>query len=153
MYSTFKNFALVDNLNLDLDTTMCKCCDCGRVIPALTAYADNCDRAYCHHCIGDNYIASIYELAIGKLARYLDRLDIPYEDLNELHGGQQIRFPWCSGDVICHPYSYGGDDGKLETMGFTADGEDVSGRLTVLEALEVILHEWNERNKKMREGE
>lgn len=148
MYTTLRNLALVRNL--DTSNMTCACCNCGRPIEVDAAYADDIGRIWCGDCL-DGRIVSIYEFAIHELTRLLDRLDIPYEDPTELWDGQQIRFTWCDGDVICHSYSYGGDVGLLETMGFAMDGEDVTGRLTTLQALEIILHEWNEHNKAMRQ--
>jgi hypothetical protein len=108
-------------------------------------YADTLGRVWCAECLGDAKVANIYELGMHELTRLLDRLDIPYEDPTDICHGKQIRFNWCDGDVICHFGSYGGNSGLLETMGFTMDNGDVSGNLTPLRALEIILHEWNNR--------
>lgn len=144
MYTTLRNFALVRNL--DLSDMTCTCCNCGRPIEVDVAYADTLGRVWCGDCL-DGRIVSIYELAIHELTHLLDRLDIPYEEPTELWDGQQIRFNWCDGDVICHRGSYGGDAGLLETMGFKMDNDDVSGYLTSFQALEIILHEWNTKEE------
>lgn len=144
MYTTFQNFALVRNFPLT-DETSVECCNCGQEHIAAEMFADTLGRTWCADCLGETKIASIYELGMHELTRLLDKLDIPYGDPVELCGGQQIRFNWCDGDVICHCYSYGGCSGLLETMGFEMDNEDVSGYLTPFKALEIILHEWNNR--------
>ena len=117
------------------------------------AYADSIDRHWCASCVKDERIANIHEIAIHELTRYLDRLDIPYEEPEKLFDGFAVRFPWCEGDVACHFGTYGGRDGLMETYCFSMDDGDVTGYLHPLEALEIVLHDWNERNKQMREGE
>lgn len=150
MYSTFQAYNLVHGLNFDLDSTVFQCCSCGKDIPATEAYADTIGRTWCESCVVPSRVASIYEVAIHELARYLDRLDIPYEEIEQLYEGYAIRFPWCSGDVACHYGTYGGRMGRLETYGFSKDNGDVHGFLTPLEAVEIVLHDWNERNRQMR---
>lgn len=152
MFSTLKNFHLVNGIRFDYSNATCTCCNCGKTVAAASAYADSADRTYCPDCMNGTKIASVYSLAMFHLARYLDRLDIPYEDPVDLLHGKQIRFPWTNGDVVCHEASYGGNIGRLETMGFTFDNGDVTGHLLPLEALEIILHDWNECNKELREG-
>ena len=144
MYTTFQNFALVRNLPISSESTV-ECCNCGCEHTTAEMFADTLGRIWCAECLSGSKVANIYELGMHELTQLLDRLDIPYEDPTELCGGQQIRFNWCDGDVICHFGSYGGDSGLLETMGFAMDADDVSGRLTPLQALEIILHEWNNR--------
>lgn len=144
MYTTLHNFALVRNLPISGESLV-DCCNCGHEHTADEMYADTLGRVWCAECLGDAKVANIYELGMHELTRLLDKLDIPYEDPTELCGGQQIRFNWCDGDVICHFGSYGGNNGLLETMGFIMDEDDVSGHLTPLRALEIILHEWNNR--------
>lgn len=146
MYTTLQNFALVRNLPIS-DKSMVDCCNCGHEYGAIEMFADTLGRIWCAECVGNVKVANIYELGMHELTHLLDRLDIPYEDPTELCGGQQIRFNWCDGDVICHYGSYGGDAGLLETMGFEMDSADVSGYLTAMQALEIILHEWNNRKK------
>jgi hypothetical protein len=146
MYTTLQNFALVRNLPISGESLV-DCCNCGHEHTANEMYADTLGRIWCAECLGDAKVANIYELGMHELTHLLDRLDIPYEDPTELCGGQQIRFNWCDGDVICHFGSYGGHSGLLETMGFKMDEGDVSGCLTPFQALEIILHEWNNKEK------
>lgn len=144
MYTTFKNFTIIRDLPVSDDSPI-TCCNCGRAHTISELFADSLGRTWCVDCVGNAKIATIYEFGMHELTQLLDRLDIPYEDPTELCSGQQIRFNWCDGDVICHFGSYGGDLGLLETMGFAMDEGDVSGHLTPLRALEIILHEWNNR--------
>lgn len=151
MYSTLRNFLMVNGAPSDLDSLTHTCCNCKKVITD-TVYADDIGRIYCPECIKDERIASLYEVAIHELVRYLDRLGIPYEEPEKIHDGFAVRFPWCYGDVACHSGTYGGLYGRMETYCFSTDNGDVTGYLRPLEALEIVLHEWNERYKKMREG-
>lgn len=144
MYTTLQNFALVRNLPISGESLV-DCCNCGHEHTADEMYADTLGRIWCAECLGNAKVANIYELGMHELTHLLDRLDIPYEDPTELLGGQKIKFNWCDGDVICHFGSYGGNVGLLETMGFKMDRGDVSGNLTPFKALEIILHEWNNR--------
>lgn len=146
MYTTLKNFARVRHLSIS-DESPIECCNCGHKHAAIEMFADTLGRYWCAGCLGETKIANIYELGMYELTRLLDKLDIPYEDPTDICQGKQIRFNWCDGDVICHCYSYGGCSGLLETMGFEMDEEDVSGYLTPFKALEIILHEWNNREK------
>ena len=146
MYTTLHNFALVRDLPIS-DESLVVCCNCGHEHGTIEMFADTLGRLWCAECVGNAKVANIYELGMHELTRLLDRLDIPYEDPTELCGGQQIKFNWCDGDVICHHGSYGGNVGLLETMGFKMDDGDVSGQLTPFEALEIILHEWNNQTK------
>lgn len=146
MYTTLQNFALVRDLPIS-DESMVSCCNCGREHAAAKMYADTLGRFWCIECMGSSKIANIYEFGMHELTRLLDKLDIPYEDPIDICYGKQIKFNWCDGDVICHYGSYGGNYGLLETMGFKMDDGDVSGYLTPFKALEIILHEWNTREK------
>lgn len=146
MYTTLHNFALVRNLSIS-DEIPIACCNCGHEHTAEEMFADTLGRIWCAECVRDSKVANIYEFGMHELTQLLDRLDIPYEVPIELCGGQQIRFNWCDGDVICHFGSYGGRSGLLETMGFAMDNTDVSGYLTPFKALEIILHEWNNREE------
>lgn len=95
-----------------------------------------------------------FSIAMNELCNLLDKVGIPHNTPEDFAGGKSLRFPWTKADVVCHPYSYGGLLGHFETMGFTADNDDVSGSLRPPEALEIILHDWNEYNRKIRaEGE
>ena len=146
MYTTLQNFALVRDLPIS-DESMISCCNCGREHSAAKMYADTLGRFWCIECMGSSKVANIYEFGMHELTRLLDKLDIPYEDPIDICYGKQIKFNWCDGDVICHYGSYGGNCGLLETMGFKMDDGDVSGYLTPFKALEIILHEWNTREK------
>ena len=146
MYTTLQNFALVRDLPIS-DESMVSCCNCGREHAAAKMYADTLGRFWCIECMGSSKVANIYEFGMHELTRLLDKLDIPYEDPTDICYGKQIKFNWCDGDVICHYGSYGGNCGLLETMGFKMDDGDVSGYLTPFKALEIILHEWNTREK------
>lgn len=152
MIGSALDFASIHGIKLD-PTTICTCCNCGKELLVHHAYADSIDRHWCASCVEGERIASIYEIAIHELTRYLDRLDIPYEEPEKLFDGFAVRFPWCEGDVACHFGTYGGRDGLMETYCFSMDNGDVTGYLHPLEALEIVLHDWNERNKQMREGE
>lgn len=146
MYTTLQNFVLVRDLPIS-DESMVSCCNCGREHAAAKMYADTLGRFWCIECMGSSKVANIYEFGMHELTRLLDKLDIPYEDPIDICYGKQIKFNWCDGDVICHYGSYGGNYGLLETMGFKMDDGDVSGFLTPFKALEIILHEWNTREK------
>ena len=144
MYTNLQNFAIIRNLPISQDS-LTTCCNCGHKHAAAEMFADTLGRVWCTECVGNSKIANIYELGMHELTHLLDKLDIPYEEPTKLYYGQQIKFNWCRGDVICHYGSYGGHKGLLETAGFEMDGEDVSGYLTAMQALEIILHEWNNR--------
>jgi hypothetical protein len=146
MYTTLHNFALVRDLPIS-NESIAGCCNCGCEHTANELFADTLGRIWCTECVGNAKVANIYELGMHELTRLLDRLDIPYEDPVAMLDGQQIRFNWCDGDVICHCGSYGGHSGLLETMGFEMDNADVTGYLTAMQALEIILHEWNNKEK------
>ena len=146
MYTTLQNFARVRNLPIS-DESIVNCCNCGHEYYAAEMFADTLGRIWCAECLGDSKVANIYELGMHELTHLLDMLDIPYEGPTDICKGKQIRFNWCDGDVICHFGSYGSHSGLLETMGFKMDNEDVSGFLTPFKALEIILHEWNTKEK------
>lgn len=80
-----------------------------------------------------------YAYVILTLANYLIERNIPLRIVT-LYDGLQIRFPWSDGDLICHQYSYGADDGCVESFGCPWDEDDVT-RLTIDEAVEKI-SEW-----------
>lgn len=94
--------------------------------------------------------SKIFSIAMNKLCSLLDKVGIPHNTPEDFAGGKSLHFPWTEADVVCHPYSYGGLLGRFETMGFTADNDDVSGWLYPHEALEIILHDWNEYNEKIK---
>ena len=150
MYSTLPNFRLTHDIPYDPATAVCFCSVCGKALFAVNALADGPHRAYCPDCLNGVRIAPLYEVAMHELVRCLDRLDIPHNEPEKLHDGFALRFPWCGGDVICHGGSYGHEHGYLETYGFQMDEGDVTGWLTPLRAVEIVLHEWNEHHKAKR---
>ena len=155
MLGSVLDFASVRGIKIDPATTFI-CCGCGAELSASNTYVDSMGRHrhyWCTSCASDERIASIYEIAIHELTCYLDRLDIPHKEPEELYDGFAVRFPWCEGDVACHSGTYGGCNGLMESYQFSMDNGDVTGCLHPLEALEIVLHDWNERNRKMREGE
>lgn len=76
---------------------------------------------------------------IERLTTMLDLTNIPYELTMDSCGNEdnQIWYPnrdHAICDVICHKYSYGGEDGYLEMMGLSEnDDDDVEGWLTAEE--------------------
>lgn len=81
-------------------------------------------------------INPIYKATIDKLAALLDANQIPYTR-SQIWDGEQLRFPWCEGDVICHSGSYGSNNSKVESMGFPWDEDDVT-KLSVESAYTLI---------------
>lgn len=72
---------------------------------------------------------------IERLVKMLENTNIPYELTDDAMGNSnnQIWYPnhdekIC--DVICHKYSYGGEDGYLEIMGLSENEDEVEGWLT-----------------------
>jgi hypothetical protein len=80
-----------------------------------------------------------FVIPILTIANALTERHIPFT-LNVIFDGLQIRFPWNDGDLICHSYSYGHEDGNVESMGCPWDDEDVSC-LSLDEAIDNI-EEW-----------
>lgn len=76
---------------------------------------------------------------IERLTTMLDIANIPYELTMDSCGNEnnQVWYPsrdHAICDVICHKYSYGGEDGYLEMMGLSEnDDDDVEGWLTAEE--------------------
>ena len=68
---------------------------------------------------------AIFQGATAVLSAILTREKIPH-NVRPLHGGFQILFPWCGGDLICHNFSYGNKWGEFESYGFPWDEEDVT---------------------------
>lgn len=84
---------------------------------------------------------------IERLVKMLEVVSIPFELTDDVEGNSnnQIWYPnhdksVC--DVICHKYSYGGNDGYLEIMGLSEnDEDDVEGWLTAEEVfLKIAKH-------------
>lgn len=89
---------------------------------------------------------------LNKLEKYLKDNKIPYQRIDERGQSEfnllskylerhQIIYPnkemhlW---DVICHPGSYGYDEGLLELMGNISRTDDVEGYLTAEDVIERI---------------
>lgn len=86
---------------------------------------------------------------IERLVKMLDNTIIPYELTDDAmdNSNNQIWYPnrdekIC--DVICHKYSYGGEDGYLEIMGLTQNEDDVEGWLTAEEVFARIYNDFFE---------
>lgn len=86
----------------------------------------------------------IYAQAILKITDKLDEAKVPYT-LHECWGGYQLRFPWAAGDVVAHAGSYGSHSGKVESMGFSWDVDDVTvmepEAMAIMVVAEYIIHE------------
>lgn len=85
---------------------------------------------------------AIYQSATLTLSLILTREKIPHE-IHSLHGGFQIRFPWCDGDVVCHSFSYGNKWGEFESYGFPWDEFDVT-TLSISDAVTKIMKYYHE---------
>ena len=74
----------------------------------------------------------------NEMITLIDKLQsahIPHEVKEDIFGNPQIWYPSFENakcDVICHSYSYGGNEGLLEIMGLVDDDidDDVQGWLT-----------------------
>ena len=78
------------------------------------------------------------ESEMDKLEAYLKENDINYTRTTEEKLGfgmfDQIK---CGGwDVVCHKYSYGGEEGLLESYGMPEDDGDVTGFMTAADIIE-----------------
>lgn len=62
---------------------------------------------------------------ILQIANALSECGIPFS-LDLSFDGMQILFPWAKADMICHSYSYGSEFGRVESMGFPWDKDDVT---------------------------
>lgn len=58
-----------------------------------------------------------YKGQIEKLSEQLKKLNIPHTVKELFDGPDCIKFDWCDADIICHHFSYGGEDGLFEVMG------------------------------------
>jgi len=87
---------------------------------------------------------------IERLVKMLENNNIPFEVTDDAMGNSnnQIWYPnydekIC--DVICHKYSYGGEDGYLEIMGLSEnEDDDVEGWLTAEEVYSRIYRDYFE---------
>lgn len=76
-----------------------------------------------------------YRNAARKMLVFMILSKIPASQIpncQECHGGAQFRFA-NGGDIVCHDYSYGHEEGLWESYGFPWDGNDVTGGLTTEE--------------------
>ena len=86
---------------------------------------------------------------IKRLVKMLENANIPFELTDDVmdNSDNQVWYPnhdekIC--DVICHKYSYGGEDGYLEMMGLTEDDYDVEGWLTAEQVFRRIYNDYFE---------
>ena len=86
---------------------------------------------------------------IKRLVKMLENANIPFELTDDImdNSDNQVWYPnhdekIC--DVICHKYSYGGEDGYLEMMGLTEDDYDVEGWLTAEQVFRRIYNDYFE---------
>lgn len=151
MFTSLSNFFRFHGLtNLKVDDFSTHCHSCGLSTNGRHLYVDHEGECYCSDCVPSDSIDNLYTFAMGELCVLLDKVGIPHNTPEDFAGGKSLRFAWTKGDVVCHPYNYGGLFGHFETMNFSADDGDVSGWLRPHEALEIILHDWNEYNRKIK---
>lgn len=95
---------------------------------------------------------------ILELAKRLDELNIPYEVNCVIEENDQLRFCWCEADIICHRYSYGGDQGLFEIMGgelMTSEElerDSVVGYITMEDAVNRIKEAYERETKTEEKG-
>ena len=77
---------------------------------------------------------NIYDIAADEMENLLTKNNIEYTR-KPIYEGWQFYIHGTDGDIICHNYSYGGNDGLWESMGFDWDEEDVTGHLTAQEVV------------------
>lgn len=77
--------------------------------------------------------------ALAFINECLDR-GVRISEVQVLFGGYKFLFKGHNGDAIIHKFSYGADDGYLETMGFEFDDGDVSTN-TAADLAELIAEE------------
>ena len=77
---------------------------------------------------------TIYDAAANEMESLLIENNIEYTR-KPIYEGWQFYIRGTDGDIICHKYSYGGNDGLWESMGFDWDDEDVTGYLTAEEVI------------------
>lgn len=151
MFTSLSNFFRFHGLtNLKVDDFSTHCHSCGLPAHGRQIYVNHEGESYCSDCVPSDSVGDLYAFAMDELCNLLDKVGIPHNAPEDFADGKSLRFPWTKSDVVCHPYSYGGLFGHFETMNFTADEGDVSGWLRPHEALEIILHDWNEYNRKIK---
>lgn len=88
-------------------------------------------------------------IEMGKLEWLLQEAKIPYR-IDYVIGMPSVRY-YGHGknlicDAICHSGSYGHEEGLLEIMGLTRNGDSIEGRLTSEEVFDRISEDWNKGN-------
>lgn len=75
---------------------------------------------------------------MDKLEAYLKENGIDYTRTTEekLGFGMWDQIKSGNWDVVCHKYSYGGDEGLLESYGMVEDCGDVTGYMTAADVIE-----------------
>ena len=67
-----------------------------------------------------------YVVPVMLLAQQLMLAGVPFRH-RQIWEGSQLLFPWANdADGACHKGTYGCTEGKIETMGFSWDDDDVS---------------------------
>lgn len=93
-----------------------------------------------------------YKGQIEKLSEQLKKLNIPHTVKELFDGPDCIKFDWCDADIICHHFSYGGEDGLFEVMGkalmttIEQKIDSVAGDIPMEDAVNRIKKAWD-RNK------
>ena len=93
-----------------------------------------------------------YKGQIEKLSEQLKKLNIPHTVKELFDGPDCIKFDWCDADIICHHFSYGGEDGLFEVMGkalmttMEQKIDSVAGNIPMEDAVNRIKKAWD-RNK------
>lgn len=83
----------------------------------------------------------VFTRALDLLTYLLDNAEIQY-NVSHIHDGYKVTFKGIEGDVICHRYSQGGENGRWESFGFASDHGDVTGNLTLMGVMDKVLEEY-----------
>ena len=89
-----------------------------------------------------------YKGQIEKLSEQLKKLNIPHTVKELFDGPDCIKFDWCDADIICHHFSYGGEDGLFEVMGkalmttMEQNIDSVAGNIPMEDAVKRIKKAW-----------
>ena len=90
-----------------------------------------------------------YKGQIEKLSERLKKLNIPHTVKELFDGPDCIKFDWCDADIICHHFSYGGEDGLFEVMGkalmtkMEQNRDRVAGNIPMEDAVKRIKKAWD----------
>ena len=90
-----------------------------------------------------------YKGQIEKLSERLKKLNIPHTVKELFDGPDCIKFDWCDADIICHHFSYGGEDGLFEVMGkalmttIEQKIDSVAGNIPMEDAVNRIKKAWD----------